>query len=97
MSLKKGNMEKQLFEEQENAFYQRLGRALRLERIGQGLTQSDAGKAANCTFQQIQKYEKGSNKPGEFRVRLLVESLYKKPYDQFLKEYNVYPSSTETK
>ena len=49
-------MEKQLFQERENNFYQRLGRGLKLERIGQGFTQSDVGKAINVSFQQIQKY-----------------------------------------
>jgi DNA-binding XRE family transcriptional regulator len=43
------------FKKEKIIFYQRLGRGLKLERIGQGFTQSDVGKAINVSFQQIQK------------------------------------------
>nr|WP_236547584.1 helix-turn-helix transcriptional regulator [Brevundimonas sp. G8] len=36
-----------------------LGRALRLHR---GFSQSDLGRAIGLTFQQVQKYEKGTNR-----------------------------------
>lgn len=85
-----GNIDSFLVEEKE--FYKRLGRAIKLERIGQGLTQTDVAKAANVTFQAIQKYEKAVNFPKEFRARKIV-NFFGKDYDQFLKEYNVYTSN----
>lgn len=39
-----------------------IGKRLRQARIRLGLTQSDLAKAADLTFQQIQKYEKGDNR-----------------------------------
>jgi transcriptional regulator with XRE-family HTH domain len=91
----KGNeMQKQLFQERENNFYQKLGRGLKLERIGQGFTQSDVGKAINVSFQQIQKYEKGINRADVFKM-LEIMNFFKKDYKQFLEEYNVYTNRTE--
>ncbi|MEL0177609.1 MAG: helix-turn-helix transcriptional regulator, partial [Pelagibacteraceae bacterium] len=40
---------------------QHLGKKLRLRRTSLGLTQTQVAKAINVTFQQIQKYEKGTN------------------------------------
>ena len=39
---------------------QHLGKKLRLRRTSLGLTQTQVAKAINVTFQQIQKYEKGT-------------------------------------
>jgi len=40
---------------------QYLGKKLRLRRTSLGLTQTQVAQAINVTFQQIQKYEKGTN------------------------------------
>ena len=60
---------------QEN-FNQHLGNKLKLRRLALGLTQTKVAKAINVTFQQIQKYEKGTN--GVSSIRLLQLSNYLK-------------------
>src|ERR1700709_1905330 len=52
------------------AFNQRLGTAVRSNRVLAGLTQKDIGDALGVTFQQVQKYERGVN-------RISVETLIK--------------------
>ena len=46
-----------------------LGKKLRMRRLSLGLTQTKVANAINVTFQQIQKYEKGTN--GVSSIRLL--------------------------
>ena len=53
---------------------QHLGKKLRLRRTSLGLTQTQVAKAINVTFQQIQKYEKGTN--GVSSARLLAGSAH---------------------
>ena len=53
----------------------KLGKALRNARRAAYKTQTDVAEAINVTFQQIQKYEKGTNYPKEFRTRKMVEYL----------------------
>ena len=45
----------------EENFNIHLGRKLRMRRLSLGLTQTKVAQAINVTFQQIQKYEKGTN------------------------------------
>jgi len=45
----------------EESFNVHLGKKLRLRRLSLGLTQTKVAQAINVTFQQIQKYEKGTN------------------------------------
>ena len=45
----------------EENFNKHLGSKLKLRRLALGLTQTKVAKAINVTFQQIQKYEKGTN------------------------------------
>lgn len=40
----------------------RVGQAVRDQRLAKGLSQSDLGNAIGRTFQQVQKYERGSNR-----------------------------------
>lgn len=42
-------------------FNRHLGSKLRMKRLALGLTQTKVAQAINVTFQQIQKYEKGTN------------------------------------
>ena len=44
----------------EDNFNKHLGNKLKLRRLALGLTQTKVAKAINVTFQQIQKYEKGT-------------------------------------
>ena len=57
-------------------FNKHLGSKLKLRRLALGLTQTKVAKAINVTFQQIQKYEKGTN--GVSSIRLLQLSNYLK-------------------
>ena len=45
----------------EENFNIHLGKKLRMRRLSLGLTQPKVAQAINVTFQQIQKYEKGTN------------------------------------
>ena len=74
---------------------QHLGKKLRLRRTSLGLTQTQVAKAINVTFQQIQKYEKGTN--GVSSARLLqLASFLKVPIKYFFEDYQEYSSKNET-
>ena len=70
-------------------FNKHLGNKLKLRRLALGLTQTKVAKAINVTFQQIQKYEKGTN--GVSSIRLLQLSNYLKvPINYFFEDYPDY-------
>jgi transcriptional regulator with XRE-family HTH domain len=46
----------------EGIFYRDLGRAIRAARVASGKTQNDIADHLDMTFQQVQKYEKGTNR-----------------------------------
>ena len=70
-------------------FNRHLGAKLRMRRLSLGLTQTKVAKAINVTFQQIQKYEKGTN--GVSSIRLLQLSNYLKvPINFFFEDYSEY-------
>ena len=54
---------------------QHLGKKLRLIRTSHGLTQTQVAQAINVTFQQIQKYEKGTNGVSSARLLQLANFL----------------------
>jgi len=73
----------------EENFNKHLGSKLKLRRLALGLTQTKVAKAINVTFQQIQKYEKGTN--GVSSIRLLQLSNYLKvPIDYFFEDFSEY-------
>jgi len=73
---------------------QHLGKKLRLRRTSLGLTQTQVAKAINVTFQQIQKYEKGTN--GVSSARLLqLSSFLKVPIKYFFEDYQDFNSNEE--
>jgi len=77
----------------EENFNIHLGKKLRMRRLSLGLTQTKVANAINVTFQQIQKYEKGTN--GVSSSRLIQLSKYLKvPVTYFFEDfadYNVSP------
>ena len=74
---------------------QHLGKKLRLRRTSLGLTQTQVAKAINVTFQQIQKYEKGTN--GVSSARLLqLSSFLKVPIKYFFEDYQDFSSTNES-
>ena len=73
----------------EENFNMYLGKKLRLRRLSLGLTQTKVAQAINVTFQQIQKYEKGTN--GVSSIRLLQLSNYLKvPINYFFEDFSEY-------
>ena len=73
----------------EDNFNKHLGSKLKLRRLALGLTQTKVAKAINVTFQQIQKYEKGTN--GVSSIRLLQLSNYLKvPISYFFEDFPEY-------
>ena len=73
----------------EDNFNKHLGNKLKLRRLSLGLTQTKVAKAINVTFQQIQKYEKGTN--GVSSIRLLQLANYLKvPVNYFFEDFSEY-------
>ena len=78
----------------EENFNKHLGNKLKLRRLALGLTQTKVAKAINVTFQQIQKYEKGTN--GVSSIRLLQLSNYLRvPIDYFFEDFSAYLINAE--
>jgi transcriptional regulator with XRE-family HTH domain len=73
----------------EDNFNKHLGNKLKLRRLALGLTQTKVAKAINVTFQQIQKYEKGTN--GVSSIRLLqLANFLKVPVNYFFEDFSEY-------
>ena len=70
----------------EENFNIHLGKKLRMRRLSLGLTQTKVAQAINVTFQQIQKYEKGTNGVSSSRLMQLSEFL-KVPITYFYEDY----------
>jgi transcriptional regulator with XRE-family HTH domain len=54
-----------------------------MRRLKLGLTQADLGNALGVTFQQIQKYENGTNSVASTRISDLCRALEMTPNDLF--------------
>ena len=52
-----------------------VGQRIRIARINKGMSQTQLGRAVGVSFQQLQKYEKGVNRVGAGRLRLISEKL----------------------
>ncbi len=52
-----------------------VGSRVRMRRIMLGMSQEKLGEALGLTFQQIQKYEKGTNRVGASRMQQISEIL----------------------
>ena len=84
----------------EGSFNKHLGSKLRMRRLALGLTQTKVAQAINVTFQQIQKYEKGTNGISSLRIMQLANFL-KVPVTYFFDDFqgfnkeNVVSESTE--
>ena len=78
----------------EENFNKHLGNKLKLRRLALGLTQTKVAKAINVTFQQIQKYEKGTN--GVSSIRLLQLANYLKvPINYFFEDFPDYSANLD--
>ena len=74
-------------------FNRHLGSKLRMRRLSLGLTQTKVAQAINVTFQQIQKYEKGTNGISSLRLMQLANFL-KVPVIYFFEDYSEYMGSS---
>ena len=63
-----------------------LGKKLRMRRLSLGLTQTKVANAISVTFQQIQKYEKGTNGVSSGRL-MQLSSFLKVPITYFYEDY----------
>ena len=80
----------------ETNFNRHLGSKLRMRRLSLGLTQTKVAQAINVTFQQIQKYEKGTNGISSLRIMQLANFL-KVPVVFFFEDFPLYKgSNTDT-
>ena len=70
----------------EENFNIHLGKKLRMRRLSIGLTQTKVAQAINVTFQQIQKYEKGTNGVSSNRLMQLSQFL-KVPIIYFFEDF----------
>ena len=50
-----------------------VGRRIAEKRLALGYNQSDLGRALNLTFQQVQKYEKGTNRVSASKLWLIAQ------------------------
>ena len=76
----------------EGNFNKHLGAKLRMRRLALGLTQTKVAQAINVTFQQIQKYEKGTNGISSLRIMQLANFL-KVPVVYFFEDFPSYEGS----
>ncbi|MGD0565105.1 MAG: helix-turn-helix transcriptional regulator [Roseiarcus sp.] len=58
-----------------NPIDKHVGARLRMRRMMVGMSQGKLGEALDVTFQQIQKYEKGTNRIGASRLQQLARVL----------------------
>ena len=77
----------------EGNFNRHLGSKLRMRRLALGLTQTKVAQAINVTFQQIQKYEKGTNGISSLRIMQLANFL-KVPVVYFYEDFSSYEGET---
>ena len=73
----------------EENFNVHLGKKIRMRRLSLGLTQTKVAQAINVTFQQIQKYEKGTNGVSSSRLMQLSNFL-KVPITYFFEHFKDY-------
>ena len=78
----------------EGNFNRHLGSKLRMRRLALGLTQTKVAQAINVTFQQIQKYEKGTNGISSLRIMQLGKIL-NVPVMYFFEDYPEYMESVK--
>ena len=78
----------------ESNFNRHLGSKLRIRRLALGLTQTKVAQAINVTFQQIQKYEKGTNGISSLRI-MQLGNILKVPVIYFFEDYPEYSNTVK--
>ena len=77
----------------EQTLNKHLGNKLRIRRLALGLTQTKVAKAINVTFQQIQKYEKGTNGISSLRL-MQLSTFLKVPIVYFFEDFPGFANKT---
>ena len=80
----------------EENFNIHLGKKLRMRRLSLGLTQTKVAQAINVTFQQIQKYEKGTNGVSSSRL-MQLSSFLKVPITYFFEDFRDFNANNQTR
>lgn len=73
----------------ETNFNLHIGTKIKYRRLKLGLTQTKVGKVLNYSFQQIQKYEKGTNAVSSLGL-LRLANFFKVPITYFYEGYSEY-------
>lgn len=58
-----------------NPIDRHVGSRVRMRRVMRGMSQEKLGEALGLTFQQVQKYEKGTNRIGASRLQQISQTL----------------------
>lgn len=53
----------------------KIGEKIRIRRVEMGMAQADLGAVLGVSFQQVQKYEKGTNRVGAGRMEEIAKTL----------------------
>jgi transcriptional regulator with XRE-family HTH domain len=72
-----------------------VGVRVRTRRLTLGMSQTELGDAIGITFQQIQKYEKGTNRIGASRLQQIADAL-QVPISFFFQEWSGAEFSSST-
>ena len=64
-----------MFKKRPNPVDEHVGRRVRMRRLMLGKSQTDIADALGLTFQQVQKYEKGSNRVSASRLQHISQIL----------------------
>ena len=75
-------------------FNKHFGIRLKLRRLALSLTQTKVANAINVTFQQIQKYEKGTNGISSMRIMQLANFL-RVPVVYFFEDFPLYANTNK--
>jgi DNA-binding XRE family transcriptional regulator len=76
-----------------HAIDRHVGNRVRMRRKMQGMTQEKLGEALGVTFQQVQKYEKGTNRIGGASGRVACNILLQFSKSQSLSSSKMYPDN----
>lgn len=71
-----------------------VGKRIKTRRLVRGWTQEDLAKAVDLSFQQVQKYERGSNRVSACRLYELAKAL-SVPIQYFFDEYESEPANQD--
>jgi transcriptional regulator with XRE-family HTH domain len=73
--LKRGDTDAPLTKKAPNPIDRHVGSRVRMRRMLIGMSQEKLGEALGLTFQQVQKYEKGTNRIGASRLHRIASVL----------------------